>query len=181
SRAPRLEFSLEGLPWLDRLAPEVRAYVDRLSPAPEDPDLLYGRLMHWAQFGYVVLPGAIETELIDGLLEDVKELFEEHTKHRVLIDSDVIKGRPICEVPEERMVLQRQGRGDIHMRVLDFVHYSIAAKKISLHSSIAGFLQHVMRARLVVLQSLNFFQGSEQLIHQDYAFVPAKIPSQLAA
>ncbi len=177
----RLEYEEEGLPWLDRPALEIQRYVDSLDPRPEDPEMLRLQLLHWMAFGYLILPGAIESALIDALLADLDELYSDHRKHKVRIDCDVLHGGPINELPAVAVELTRQGRGTVHLRVLDFYCYSVAAKKISLHPRISGVLRHIFRDTPVVLQSLNFSTGSEQHIHQDFAFVPAQIPSQLAA
>ena len=180
-RTRRLDFDAQGLPWLDHPTREVQRYVESLDPQPPDPELLRLQLLHWAAFGYLVIPNAIEHELIDALLADLDELFANHRQYSTMIDCDLLHGKPIHELPDLVMARHREGKGNVHLRVLEFHSNSIAAKKISLHRSIVGFLQHVFRDQLVVLQSLMFFTGSEQPIHQDFAFVPAKIPSQLAA
>jgi hypothetical protein len=177
----RLDFDEAGLPWLDAPMHAVQRYVDSLVPQPEDPELLRMQLLHWMAFGFVIIPGAIEHQLIDALLQDLDELFADHTRYNTLIDCDLLHGRPIHEVPADVMARHREGKANVHLRVLEFHSNSIAAKKISLHPRITGFLDHVFRDRLIVLQSLMFFTGSEQEIHQDFAFVPAKIPSQLVA
>lgn len=176
-----LEYDEAGLPWLDHPALEIRRYVESLDPQPEDPELLCQQLLHWSALGYLVLPGAIEPALIDAILADLDELFANYRDHAVQIDCDIQHGGPINKLPPDAVELTRQGKGKVHMRVLDFYCYSIAAKKISLHPKIVDVLEHVFRDAPVVLQSLNFSTGSEQHIHQDFAFVPAQIPSQLAA
>lgn len=177
----RLDYDEEGLPWLDQPALEVQRYVDSLDPQPADPDLLRLQLLHWSAFGYLVLPKAIEPALIDAMLADLDELLANHHRYAVQIDCDIQHGGPINSLPAEAVELTRQGKGTVHLRVLDFYCYSIAAKKISLHPRIVGVLQHIFRDAPVVLQSLNFSTGSEQHIHQDFAFVPAQVRSQLAA
>jgi Phytanoyl-CoA dioxygenase (PhyH) len=159
----------------------VQRYVDSLDPQPGNPELLRLQLLHWAAFGYLVLPGAIEPALIDALLADLDELLANYQLYVVRIDCDILHGGPINELPAEPVALTRQGKGKVHLRVLDFYCYSIAAKKISLHPKIAEVLGHIFRDSPVVLQSLNFSTGSEQHVHQDFAFVPAQVPSQLAA
>ena len=42
-------------------------------------------------------------------------------------------------------------------------------------------MQHIFQDRALVLQSLTFYAGSEQAMHQDFAFVPAQVASQLTA
>ena len=173
-------FDAETIPWLDRMWREIDDYVDALELAPDDPEQLRRDLIHWARYGFVAIRNAIEHDLIDAYLADIQELCRDFKKHNVLVGSD--NGyHPIREFPEEDVRALAADRDRIHMRITDFHCYSVAAKKLSVHRRITEFLSHVFRDRLVVLQSLTFMRGTEQSQHADYAYVPAHIPSQLAA
>src|SRR5882757_10741837 len=80
--APRDPLSLRGdfdrdtLPWIDAVMTSVDDYVQSLGETATTDDELRERLLNWMQFGYAVLPGAVEHRLIDAYLEDVAELFE---------------------------------------------------------------------------------------------------------
>ena len=52
---------------------------------------------------------------------------------------------------------------------------------MALHPRIVAFLRHLFRDTPVGMQTLTFLHGSEQVWHQDYAFVVSSIPSHLAA
>jgi ectoine hydroxylase-related dioxygenase (phytanoyl-CoA dioxygenase family) len=67
------------------------------------------------------------------------------------------------------------------LRIIDFHNSSIAGKKLSLHPTIVKFLELLFRQRPVAMQSLTFMKGTQQGIHQDFAYVLAGIPSHLAA
>jgi hypothetical protein len=73
-----VEFAPQELPWLDRHAPTIDAYVEALATDEDREELRY-RLLNWTHFGYVTIPGAIEHSLIDALLADVDEALSRHS------------------------------------------------------------------------------------------------------
>jgi phytanoyl-CoA hydroxylase len=176
-----MDFESRDLPWLDRPFRQIDEYVDTLGPEAGDKAELRYRLLNWSHFGYAIIPRAIEPELIDALMADLDELIENHERFHVMVESHIHEHTPIKEIDIGMLRDFRDGRSDLAMRIQDFIHNSIAAKKISLHPNITGFLEHVFRDRVVAFQSLNFTRGSEQHIHQDYAFVPSNPRARLAA
>jgi ectoine hydroxylase-related dioxygenase (phytanoyl-CoA dioxygenase family) len=165
-------FAPDTLPWLDRPFAGVDDYVSSLDGRAEDG--LRERLLHWMQFGYVVLPAAIDHELIDAYLADVEEAFarREHSTN-VMIEGYGV--RALRECSPEQLAIK-------HLRVMDFHNASVAGKKLSLHPKIVGFLRHVFREPPVAMQTLTFMHSSEQATHQDFPFVvPTGYPSHLAA
>ncbi len=170
---PRLEFAPGSLPWLDRAQADVAAYV-RALPAAERSEQLEARLLHWRRFGYVQLPNVVPHALIDAFLADMDELMNTRARHRVEVMVEGLGTQPIHAFSDEAL-------RHPHMRYIDFHCASIAAKKIMLQREIVSFVGHLLRDRVVALQSLTFMRGSEQWMHQDYAFVVTGIPSHLAA
>lgn len=178
-----LDFDRKDLPWLDLPLRPIDDYVESLDLDEESQaDLRYG-LLNWTLFGYAVVPNAVSPELCDAVLADIDELLANHHKFHTMVDSEMEPYRhcPIQDVDDEVIRGYLEGRCSIHMRIQDFIHNSIAAKKISLHPNITSFLEHVFQDRMVAFQSLNFIEGSEQPIHQDYAYVPAEPRARLAA
>ena len=174
ARAARVEFDAATLPWLDRAAAEIDAYVDAL-PRERLPDYdLREALLHWQRFGYALLPGAIEEPLIDAYLADLDEARRTRAEHRMEVMVEGYGSRPIRDLPEEAFAVR-------HLRYIDFHSSSIAGKKILLHKTVVDFLRHLFRADVVAMQSLTFIHSSEQWAHQDYAYVASGIPSHLAA
>ncbi len=178
-RTSRQDFEFETLPWLDRPAFEVTRYVESLDPAPADPAKLRRQLLQWMTHGYVVLEKVIDEDLIAAYEADLRELLDGYREFDVRVDSDVYPVTPIRNVDARYIEELKRGQGSIHLRLNDFHNYSVAGKRISLHPGIVQFLRHLFHDTVVVLQSLTFFTGSEQALHGDYAFVPAKVPSQL--
>jgi ectoine hydroxylase-related dioxygenase (phytanoyl-CoA dioxygenase family) len=167
------EFDRDTLPWLDRFAGDVDAYVGALREPANEPDLRE-QLLHWVQFGFVVLPGAIEPELIDAYLADVDELFATREAHRTFVNVEGYGERPVSACSAEQLAIP-------HLRIMDFHNASVAGKRMALHPRIVAFLRHLFRDTPVGMQTLTFLHGSEQVWHQDYAFVVSSIPSHLAA
>lgn len=175
------DFDLSSLPWLDQPSRQISEYVAGLDPQPEHPLELRNNLLHWMQFGFAVLPQAIEPELIDAYLKDVDELLSRYKEFSVYIDCDILHVEPISLLESDHVQAVREDRDRTHLRINDIHNYSIAAKKISLHPKVVETVQHIFKDQIVALQSLMFFRGSEQALHQDFAFVPSHIPSQLGA
>jgi ectoine hydroxylase-related dioxygenase (phytanoyl-CoA dioxygenase family) len=165
-------FSAETLPWLDRVSLTVDEYVSSVNGESEAG--LRERLLHWLQFGYVVLPGAIEHSLIDAYLADVEEAFDKRELSvRLLIEGHGL--RMLRECTPEQLAVK-------HLRLMDFHNPSAAGKQLALHPQIVAFLRHVFKAPPLAMQSLTFVHGSEQATHQDFPYVvPTRYPSHLAA
>lgn len=165
-------FSPQTLPWLDRPSLAVDEYVGSLDGQASEE--LRGQLLHWTQFGYVVLPGAIEHSLIDAYLADLNEaIAARKLSSRVLIEGHGV--RPLNECTSDQLAVK-------HKRIMDFHNVSVAGKQLGLHPKIVGFLRHVFREPPLAMQSLTFIHGSEQHTHQDFPYVvPTRYPSHLAA
>jgi phytanoyl-CoA hydroxylase len=169
----RGDFDRATLPWMDAALATVDEYVESLGdqvPAGSD---LRELLLSWLQFGYVVLPGAIEHRLIDAYLEDIGELFDGR-EGPTMLTLDPLGLRAINTLTADDLNTPA-------LRVMDFHNQSIAGKKLALHPSIVSFLSHVFRQTIVCMQTLTFIHGTQQAAHQDYAFVVSGIPSHLAA
>ena len=174
-RAPRsLDFRRKRLPWLDELRYGVEDYVRSLPITPAERFRLRAQLFHWMLHGYVVLEGAVEPALVDALLADVDEVLANHRDHSSLVLSDKYDHQKIRDTDPQFFFGQR-------MRFVDFHQASVAAKRVSLHGTILDFVRHLFRAEIVMMQSLTFLEGSQQLIHQDHAYVIVKNPTHLCA
>ena len=167
-----LEFDPVTLPWIDRDAPDIAGYVASLRRKPGYD--LRAKLAQWHDEGIVAFPQLIPHALIDAFRADLDELFEDRARHgtRVLLEVHGIK--PISETTLEQLRHK-------HARVTDFHNQSVAAKKIILHPGIVEFAEHVFRDKVVAMQTIAFWRGSEQKTHKDYAYVVSEIPSHLCA
>lgn len=147
-------------------------YIASLASPPRDYDLR-GKLLHFQQFGFAVFPKAAPEALIDCYLQDVQEILA----RRELSTEVVLPGPRITTVkdcPPELIDAPQ-------VKLNDFHNPSLAGKKLALNAQIVSFLSHVFRETPVAMQTLTFQRGSEQGVHQDYAYVVAQTPSHLAA
>ncbi len=168
-----LDFDSESLPWLDAWGRELDGYIATVEDDPARRIELREQLVHWTHFGFLVLEKAIEPALIDAYLADLDELFERR-EHSPLVST----GYDSYQKVKDWEGTDPRAHG---IRILDFHNWSVAGKRISLHPSIVRMLGHIFRDEVVAMQSLTFLKGSEQGLHQDYAYVRAEIPSHLAA
>lgn len=173
-RNDQLDFRRKRLPWIDAARYVVEDYVRAQPLAPAARALLRQRLFQWMAQGYVVLENAIEPALIDAFLADVDEVLANHRDFSCLVLSDKYDHVKIKDADPAFFFGQR-------MRFVDFHHASIAGKKLSLHRNVLDFVRHVFRDEIVMMQSLTFLEGSQQLLHQDHAYVIAENPSHLCA
>ena len=169
---PATEFAPDTLPWLDRAFVTIDEYVSSLNG-----DAAVGlreRLLHWMQFGYVVLPDAVEHSLIDAYLADIDEAFQGR-ELSVNVQTEEGGIRPLRQCTVEELATK-------HLRIMDFHNPSVAGKRLALHPRIIDFIRHVFREPPVAMQTLTFIYGSEQSTHQDFPYVVAPgCPSHLAA
>lgn len=170
-------FSPRRAPWIDRPGADVDAYVDarvaRGAPLSEDYDLREV-LRQWRDEGYLVLRGAVPDALIDAYQTDLAALTADHRSHEVLVNCASHGVVPICDLEPELL-------DQPHLRFLDFHNASTAGKKLALNRPVVSFLRHVFGHPVVAMQTLTFRRGSQQGMHQDYAYVVAEIPTHLAA
>jgi ectoine hydroxylase-related dioxygenase (phytanoyl-CoA dioxygenase family) len=115
------------------------------------------------------------------MLDDLDTMLANHRDFPTIIESHQHGHRPIREVDDETISDHRRDCATQPMRIMDFIHNSVAAKQISLHPNITTVFEHVLGDRVVAFQSLNFFQGSQQPIHQDFAYVPGRPRPRLVA
>ena len=169
------------LPWLDRKVFDIDAYVEPLGLDADAAEELTAQLHSWTNYGFAVIPQAIAGELIDALTKDIEEFLTRYQEFHTTVDSPVYRNKKINEVNPDDIDQYKSGQGNIHLRILDFIHNSVAAKQISLNPNITRFLEHVLSDRVVAFQSLNFFKGSEQPIHQDFAYVNTSPREKLVA
>ncbi len=169
-----MAFDPDTLPWLDRDDADVERYVASLGAAQRPGFDLAEKLDHWRRFGYVVFPQLIPHALIDDYRADLDQLVAQRARHRTRVLVEGVGVKAIRDATDAELAHP-------HARLMDFHNQSVAAKRIILHADIVAFLGHVFRDRVVAMQTLTFWRGSEQWTHQDFAYVVSRIPSHLAA
>ena len=166
-------FAEANLPWIDRSEADIDGYVDRSASV----DLGYSlkdALRHWREQGYLILKKSVDLALVDAYRADLESLLQDHTRHDVLVDCASHGRVPIRELSRDEIFQPA-------LRVLDFHNASTAGKRLALARPIVGFLQAVFDQPVVAMQSLTFLRGTQQGTHQDFAYVVAQRPADLAA
>lgn len=168
-----IEFDLDLVPWIDRPGADVGAWLVAHPDIPHR-STVGEQLEQFRRDGYVVLEGAIDEALIDAYLEDLGQLVAQHSQSDVLVNCASVGVAPIRELDSEDLAQP-------HLRFLDFHNASTAGKCMALNAPVVELLGHALGDTIVAMQSLTFVRGSQQSIHQDFAYVVADIPSHLAA
>ncbi len=167
SRFP--DYPAESLPWPDRkdFKKRLREKLALGAVSAEEAE----DLRSWNRDGFVVWRGAVDSALIDGLLQDYETAWRERPHCHVLVPMK--SPAPWADIGE---------RGEKrHCRIMDFHNLSGAAAAIMMHPRILNFMRLVFDEKPVGMQTLFFEHGSEQGAHQDFAYVQADILSHLAA
>lgn len=128
------------------------------------------RLETWRTDGYIKIEAAVDPDLIDKYLEEVKGL--KSLNPSPLFVTSASLDEPVPYRPE---VLQE----NLSPRTVDDYFYSKAARELLFHPAITEFLELVFEKPAILTQSLNFERGSEQALHLDTAFVRMNSPRKL--
>jgi hypothetical protein len=182
SRTPkprRWAVSFADSPWLDR--PDAAAELDRRTRAGRYSSEQAEMLRHWAENGYVILPGAVDAGLIDALQADLDGIWTTDVSIAGLTVSgaNVAPDDPI-EMPharltalpaEERMRIRDRSRWRTH----SFYKHSLAARTIFKNDRLRETASLILDHPALASYSINFLYGSQQELHQDgmvFAVVP---------
>mgnify|MGYP003671640410 CR=1 FL=1 len=176
---PDTEFAANTVPWIDQENPSIDAFLEKKPPRITPPYNLKEKLTDWQKNGYVVLENIIPKEMIDNFWNDFEKLVRNPDDYDLSVRIDLEEFKPnqernIKDFPKEALL----GK---YVKINDFHNSSVAGKKLMSHPSIVTFLEAIFDQQVVALQSLIFMYGSQQPTHQDFPWVTAKIPSQLAA
>ena len=160
-------------PWIDREDADIESYLrsqDRLADVE-----LRRQLETWRRDGIVILPRAVDADLIDAMLGDISHLLERPADYELAIEFRGTQYPNISNVSRE--ILRDSG-----LKLNCLFNISAAATRLSLCPAATEFLGHVFGEDPAVLQTLTFFRGSEQPVHVDYPYVRTQTRiGQLAA
>lgn len=163
------EFPSGTLPWPDRKDFERR--LQTLLSRKEISQETAEDLRQWNREGYLIWRGAVDTVLIDELLEDYESGWRERPACNILMKGQGVKRW-------EEAVSRKDARP---FRLLDFHNLSAAGLELLMLPRVLNFMKLIFGEKPVGLQTLFFEFGSEQGPHQDFAYVQTGILSHLAA
>ncbi len=129
----------------------------------EDADLV----TRWRRDGYVIIPGAVDSQAIDRALRDFDRAY----------DGELPAKMSFWDTEHHRVDASRAHIRKHEAKVLDLHALSEAAQDIVFAPRLARFLHILFERPALAFQSLGFGYGSQQGSHQDSAFV--KVNSSL--
>jgi ectoine hydroxylase-related dioxygenase (phytanoyl-CoA dioxygenase family) len=132
-------------------------------------------LLSFVQDGYVILPAAVDETLIDKLNEDVDRLVANPPAEAWV--NCIEEGRGVTRqmVPEDKDAANKM------LKLLDLYSFLPSARDVAFAAETMRFIKLVFERPVMAFQSLFFFNGSQQSIHRDTAFVRVSSPMELVA
>ncbi len=155
---------LGGL-WTDRYD-AVTQVMEQLREDKISPEEA-GQLLFWIKYGYLVIKNAVPESVIDQFNSDIDEAWRGKYP-QLKLD---LQGQHLLVSPELRSE---------KTKILDFHFFSEAARQVVLSEEIVKFLQLIFRESPLLFQSLYLERSTEQLLHQDVAYVVVNPPMEMA-
>lgn len=126
----------------------------------------------WRRDGFVILPGAVAPAAIDAALVDFERAYDGALQRKIWYwDGD---GLHIVDASREHLRKTDSKLLDLH-DISDKVQTIVFAEPIN------RFLQIIFERPALAFQSLGFYYGSQQSLHQDSAFVRVNSPLEMVA
>ncbi len=122
--------------------------------------------------GFVLLPKAVDVEVVDRVLEDVEDVVSGKIHRKASFWDST--GHHI-EPANRENTLEREAK------ILDMHEASEAAQQALFSPAIARFLNIIFERPALAFQSLGFLRGSQQGIHRDTAFVRVSSSEEFVA
>lgn len=134
----------------------------------QSPKSVQSHLQKFVKDGYTVFENAVPVEVVDQILEDIKDIYRDPTKF-------VYKNQGVYTDPCD---LEKMDRAD---RLIESFAISAAARAAIGCKPVTEFLNTIFDDDPIAMQSIYFEYGSQQAIHQDTAYVVSSKPLSLAA
>jgi phytanoyl-CoA hydroxylase len=141
--------------WLDVLA--------RKRWSGEFSEELCGRIFRFVRDGYIIIPQAVPADLLDRLDGEIENLWSAPPAG-LLIETYEPDNRLKHHPP---VIAYRAGV----TKLLDIYAFSATARAAIANPPAMEFLRAIFAARPKAMQSLSFWNGSQQAIHKDTAYV----------
>jgi phytanoyl-CoA hydroxylase len=126
----------------------------------------------WRRDGFAVLPGAVDETAIDAALADFERTLDGGLQRYMSFWDD--DGHHISQASRE-LVHKKDAK------LLDLYDISSATQAIQFAPAISRFFHIVFERPALAFQSLGFYYGSRQPLHQDTAFVRVNSPMEFVA
>jgi phytanoyl-CoA hydroxylase len=154
--------SKPGRLWIDE--PDWLDVLARKRWSGEFSEELSGRIFRFVRDGYVIIPQAVPDDLIDRLHAEIEELWS--APPAGLLIETYEPDNSLKYIPP--VVEYRTGN---NTKLLDIYAFSATARAAIANPPAIEFLHAIFAARPKAMQSLSFWNGSQQPIHKDTAYV----------
>jgi ectoine hydroxylase-related dioxygenase (phytanoyl-CoA dioxygenase family)/SAM-dependent methyltransferase len=129
-------------------------------------------LAAWRRDGFVILPKAVPEAAIDAALDDFERAYDGKLGRKISYWDD--KGVHIVEATRTHL-------RKLDSKLLDLHDVSAATEAVIFADPINRFLNILFERPALAFQSLGFYYGSLQELHQDSAFVRVNSPMEFVA
>ena len=153
--------------WTDR--PDWLTHLRALGATGHINQVEADQLAHFAEHGWLVMPRAIEPELIDAFVADIHNL---HQHPGYYATTDFRGGRP------QKL---NGNQPDALESIYDLYVNLQTSRQVCMHPSITRFLSLVFQAKVLAFQQLLFQVTNGHQWHQDPAYVVVDTPTFLVA
>jgi phytanoyl-CoA hydroxylase len=147
--------------WIDRID-----FVDKLAHKHRNgtiSDNVSDQITHFVRDGYVVLKGAVSAEIIERLNADIDRVWK-NPPEGLMIETFEPEGKMRYTPPDIRW------RGGA-TKLLDLYTVSNPAREAIASPMVLAFLTAIFEDAPKAFQGLTFWNGSQQAIHKDTAYV----------
>jgi Phytanoyl-CoA dioxygenase (PhyH) len=153
--------SKPGRLWIDE--PDWLDVLARKRWSGEFSEELCGRIFRFVRDGYIIIPRAVPADLLDRLDAEIGSLWV-FPPDGLLVETYEPDNRLKHAPPEPRF---REG----NTKLLDIFAFSAEARAAIANPPAIKFLRAIFGSRPKAMQSLSFWNGSQQPIHKDTAYV----------
>ena len=126
----------------------------------------------WMRNGFVILPGAVDAAAIDAAMDDLERAYDGALRRKMSYWDDT---------GHHYEAARRENMRKPDAKLLDLHDVSEAAQAIQFASPLGRFLEILFERPALAFQSLGFYYGSRQPVHQDTAFVRVSSPMEFVA
>lgn len=126
----------------------------------------------WRRDGFVILPGAVDSAMIDAALVDFERAYDGKPQRKMSYWDE--NGFHIVNASREHVSKK-------DAKLLDLHEASEAVQAIIFSEPLSRFLHILFERPALAFQSLGFYYGSQQELHQDSAFVRVSSPLEFVA
>jgi SAM-dependent methyltransferase/ectoine hydroxylase-related dioxygenase (phytanoyl-CoA dioxygenase family) len=129
------------------------------------------QLTHWISQGYVVLKGALSSDLLDRAEEEIDRAYRGEISELLFECPELALG----EIPFDDRIPQHPAKA------LDLHWLSPIIRELIFAPDLRCFLELLFERPVLATQSLSFLRGSAQAHHLDTLYVAYSLPMQFAA